>query len=63
MKYIILDTHPVINNVTHSNFINVLDITNGICNCAISNNESTVHSITIINNDVTKSVNDYFTNI
>jgi hypothetical protein len=63
MEYIILQNNPVIDGVIQSNFINVLDITGNICNCTISNNEATIHSITIRNSDVETSVNDYFRNI
>jgi hypothetical protein len=60
MEYIILQDNPVIDGVEQSNFINILDITGNTCNCTISNNEATIHSITIINSDVETSVNDYF---
>lgn len=63
MEYIILQNNPVIDGVIQSNFINVLDITGNTCNCTISNNEATIHSITIRNSDVETSVNDYFRNI
>lgn len=60
MEYIILNTSPIIDGKKTSNFINVIDITGNICNVSISNREATIYSITIINNDVITSVNNYF---
>jgi len=60
MEYIILDKHPIINQVVTSNFINILDVTNDTCNVTISNIEATIHSVAITNNDIVTSVNDYF---
>jgi len=63
MEYIMLNKSPIINGISHSNFINVLDITGNTCNVNISNAESVVHTIDITNSDVTESVNNYFITI
>ena len=63
MEYITLDFQPIINGITNSSFINVLDITGDNCNVTISNNEATIHSIAITNNDIQNSVSEYFKNI
>ncbi len=63
MEYIILDKHPIINQVVTSNFINILDVTNDTCNVTISNIEATIHNITITNSDIVTSVNNYFLEI
>jgi len=62
MEYVILDTHPIINGETTSNFINILDITGNTCNVNISNREAVVYSIPVTS-DVETSIKDYFNNI
>ena len=63
MEYVIINTNPILNGITHSNFINILDITGNTCNVTISNNEATIHNIVITNNDIINSVNNYFITI
>jgi hypothetical protein len=63
MEYITLNFNPIIDGIEQSSFINVLDITGNICNVTISNNEATIHTVTITNSDVETSVSDYFKNV
>ncbi len=63
MEYIILNKNPILNGISHSNFINILDVTGNTCNVNISNAESVVHTIDITNSDITESINNYFITI
>jgi hypothetical protein len=60
MEYIILDKSPIINQITTSNFVNIIDMNSDSCNVTISNIEASIHNVTIKNNDIVTSVNDYF---
>jgi hypothetical protein len=62
MEYVILNTQPIINGETTSNFINILDITGNTCNVTISNREATIHTVTITS-DVETNINEYFNSI
>jgi len=63
MEYINLDIAPVINGVTHSTHINILDITENTCNVNISNAEAEIHKVTIVNNDIETCIKVYFDSI
>ncbi len=63
MEYVIINTNPILNGISHSNFINILDVTGNTCNVNISNAESVVHTIDITNSDITESINNYFITI
>jgi hypothetical protein len=63
MEYVNLDINPVINGVTYSTHINILDITGKSCNVNISNAEAEIHTVNIVNNDVEHCIKVYFDSI
>ena len=63
MEYVIINTNPILHGITHSNFINILDITGNTCNVNISNAEVVIHTINITSSDITESINNYFITI
>lgn len=63
MEYIIVDKPIIISNVTYGDFLNVTELTENSVSVNISNNESMTYTISIVNNDIQTSVNDYFNNL
>jgi hypothetical protein len=63
MEYVNLDITPVINGVTYSTHINILDITGNTCNVNISNAEAEIHKVIIVNNDIETCIKVYFDGI
>jgi hypothetical protein len=75
MEHIILNTNPIINGEITSNFVHIIDISEPLsnmsgggtyiesCNVYISNREATVYNISITNNDIQTSIDEYFVNI
>lgn len=63
MEYVILDKTIIINNENLGTFINVLDITDNVANVNISNRDSEIHSVIIVNNDPETCIKEYFDSI
>lgn len=63
MEYVNLDIAPIINGVTYSTHINILDITDKSCNVNISNAEATIYQIPILNNQPEFCIKVYFNSI
>lgn len=63
MEYVILDNLLRINGEILGTEIKVLDITDNIANVVVSNTESEIHSVVIVNGDPETCIKVYFDSI
>lgn len=60
MDYVILDKHVTIDGVEAGNFVFYETVSDTEVRAYLSNREAEIHNITITENDIMKSIKDYF---